>query len=136
MSDQGVTLGQISAIHASLNKVGLMDEKRHMIGMFTDGRTQSTKEMTKAEAAELIRYLSKHNPRAGAEDKMRKKILSMAHEMGWHIPDTHKISMARVNEWCVNYGYLHKRLDAYNYAELPKLVGQFETVYVKFLKEL
>lgn len=130
------TARQKSAIFTLLGRHGLMDEKENIIATFTDGRTTSTKEMTDREAREMIQYLMKHNPRAGAEDKMRKKVLSMAHEMGWRVVGTEKISMARVNQWCITYGYLHKPLDQYSYDELPKLISQFESVYAKFLKGL
>ena len=77
---------------------------------------------------------------------MRGKILSRAHELGWHKKDAKgnvvrdratqkaKIDFDRVNEWCVKYGYLSKKLDKYTYAELPKLLWQFQQYYKQYLK--
>ena len=131
-----ITNSQIKAVHVLLSKRGLLDEKEYIIKMLTSNRTGHVTGMTKYEAADLIRYMSKNDPRKGAEDTMRKKIISMAHEMGWHLEGSVKINMDRVNQWCETYGYLHKRLNQYSYAELPGLISQFETVYIKFLKGL
>jgi hypothetical protein len=140
---------QIKAISTLLGKHNLVDQKDSIIGSFTNGRTTSRKDMTKAEAAALIGHLKSLDPTDRRSDKMRNKILSMAHEMGWNltpIPATSpltplqgervksKVDMAHVNNWCVKSGYLHKPLDEYTYNELPRLVSQFEEVYKSYLR--
>ena len=130
------TRPQIIAIYAALGKAGLRDEKDSIVGKFTGGRTSSTRDMSHGEAAELISALKEYDPTYQKENKMRKRIISMAHEMGWHIPDTKKISLAKLDAWCMQYSYGRKRLNKYEYAELPRLVAQFEIVYKKYLKGL
>lgn len=140
---------QIKAIYALLGKHGLREEKESIVGSFTAGRTNSTKAMTKAEAAALIGHLKSLDPTDTRSDKMRNKILSMAHEMNWCLTasplaspltlskgegEKRKVDMAHVNNWCVKSGYLHKPLDEYTYNELPRLVSQFEEVYKSYLK--
>lgn len=101
---------------------------------FTSGRSGSSKDLTSDEANALIRHLKQLDPEEVAAEKMRRKIISMAHEMGWRLPGTTRADMQRIDSWCVKYGYLHKKLNQYLPAELPALVTQFEAVYKSFLK--
>lgn len=63
-------------------------------------------------------------------EKMRRRILSMAHEMGWQIQGG-KIDMQRVNGWCERYGGFKKVLNKHTYLELVKLTSGFETMLSK-----
>lgn len=130
------TLAQITVIHTLLGKQGLKDEKRSIVLSFTAGRTDSVKEMRNEEAAALIGHLKSMDPEEKSADKMRNKILSMAHEMGWRLPGTTRVDMGHVNGWMRSKSYLKKDLDAYRYGELPKLVSQFEEVYKSFLSKV
>ncbi|WGQ12969.1 hypothetical protein [Sphingobacterium faecium] len=110
------------------------DTKEEIIYSYTDGRTTSIRELQFEEAKEVIKALtSGHVQFQSPANKMRRKILSMAHEMSWELPSG-KIDMQRVNNWCINYGYLAKRLDKYTDSELPALVSAFENMYLKHLK--
>lgn len=128
------TLSQIGCIHTLLAKHGLKDDKPNIVQAFTAGRTTSVKEMRQEEAAALIGHLKDLDPQERAGDKMRNKILSIAHEMNWRKPGTTDIDMDHVNAWCIQYGYLKKKLDNYTYTELPRLVTQFEEVYKSYLQ--
>jgi len=132
-----ITSAQLQTIHVLLNKQGLKDQKDSIVETFTNGRTISSREMMKDEAAALIGHLKSLEPTEKGALKMRNKILSMAHEMRWTKPSgsgVHIVDMDHVNSWCKSRGYLKKPLDQYLYAELPKLVSQFEAVYKDFLK--
>lgn len=129
-------MSQLSAIYTLLNKAGLKEEKESIVNSFTAGRTTSVRKMKYAEAAALIGHLKSLDPIDKASDKMRNKILSMAHEMGWRISGTENIDMSHVNNWMRSFSYLKKDLDAYKYSELPKLVTQFEEVYKSFIKKI
>jgi hypothetical protein len=130
-----ISTAQVSCIMAMINKLKLKAQKEHIIMGATDGRTTSTRELTSDEANALIKYLKSQDPDEIGAEKMRRKIISMAHEMGWKLPNS-KADMERVDNWCVKYGFLHKKLNQYLYNELPKLVTQFESVYQSFLKTL
>jgi hypothetical protein len=135
---------QIKAIYTLLGKFGLRDDKESIVRSFTANRTASTRAMKDNEAAALIGHLKSMDVVDTRSEKMRKKILSMAHEMGWSSSAKatedkqvkKKIDMEHVNNWCVSHGYLHKKLDDYTYAELPRLVSQFEAVYKDYLKKI
>lgn len=125
---------QVTAIYTLLNKHGLRDEKESIVSGFTAGRTDSVRAMSFDEAAALIGHLKGLDQEEAGSDKMKNKILSMAHEMGWRIRGTEKIDMDHVNNWCKSLSYAKKPLDEYSYKELPKLVSQFEEVYKSYLK--
>lgn len=142
---------QVKAIYTLLGKFNLRDEKESIVRSFTANRTASTRAMKDNEAAALIGHLKSMDVVDTRSEKMRKKILSMAHEMGWEKEvesaklkgesaklkvGKRVIDMEHVNNWCVSHGYLHKKLDDYTYAELPRLVSQFEAVYKDYLKKI
>lgn len=110
------------------------DTKEELIWLYSDGRTTRISELRLNEAKEIIVALQSGTtfvPTPAA--KMRRKILSMAHEMNWEHTNG-KVDMDRVNKWCVDYGYLSKHLDKYKEDELPVLVSAFEKMYLKHLK--
>lgn len=129
------TKGQRMAIGIIITRLQLDKEtKELMVLNYSNGRTNTTKELTYAEADLMIRNLNREISYEGSPgDKMRNKILSLGHEMYWQ-KKGRKIDMDRINGWCVKYGYLHKPLDDYTDNELPELVTQFEKVYKDFLK--
>jgi hypothetical protein len=130
------TISQIGAIHTLISKHGLKDDKQSIVKAFTAERTTSVREMSFEEGAALIGHLKSLDPEEIAGDKMRNKVLSMAHEMGWRLPGTEDIDMKHVNNWMRSYSYLKKDLDDYRYKELPRLVTQVEEVYKSFLKKI
>lgn len=143
MNTYDLTPNQLRAIHALLKDAGLTDDKESIVDSFSGGRTKHVSELKKGEAAALIGHLKSLDTTTHRADKMRNKILSMAHEMGWEksvdknqlTKIKRPIDMDRVNNWCIKYGYLHKKLDAYNYKELPRLVTQMEGVYKDYLSK-
>gem|GEM_PF-717623 len=146
-----ITTQQIIALQSIINSnPNLKEGKEYLIQDASDGRTTSVKELSFEEAKALITALNMiTSPRTVNVDdpchRMRGKILSHAHELGWHKKDGKgmivrdratqkpKIDFDRVNDWCIKFGYLHKKLDRYTYEELPTLVSQFQKVYKNYL---
>lgn len=110
--------------------------KEDIVSNFSNGRATSSSNLYYAEADAIIRHLGMDKGREDPAYKMRGKILSLAHQLDWHVAGTQKIDFPRLNAWCVKFGYLHKRLDQYKYRELPTLVTQFEKMYNDFIKKL
>lgn len=134
---QTITPPQLTAIHTLFSKNGVKEkeDKQSVIKEFTNNRTASSREMTKEEAESLISHLlgeKKVDPKC---DKLRKKILSVAHEMSWKKYNG-KVDMDRINNWCKLYGMYHKNLDLHTYEELVNLVTQFDKVYKDFIKKV
>jgi len=119
---------QLKTLHVLLNNSGLMEQKKNLIAGITGGRTESSKELTYPEAGALITYLKTQEE----GHKMRRKIISLAHEMGWKLPGTNKIDIAHINDWCKKYGFGKKQLNEYTVAELPRLVTQFQNGPYKY----
>jgi hypothetical protein len=142
-----ITPEQLKKLHVLFRQTGIEeDDRRWMISLYSNHRTQSSRDLYLGEASRLIRDLLAQNPQLVAADKMRKKILSMAHDLGWELEGSRHITargnpqgavdMERINNWCVKYGHGHKALDAYTYEELPRLVSQFEAMYTGVLKRV
>lgn len=135
---------QNKQLHAILGKLNLEQEvKQQLVFNHTQGRTTSTKEMQINECQALINYLNhlqknivevKEVPAPvkliTPEQKMRRKVLSICHEMGWRLPSG-KIDINRVNAFCLNHSTLKKELNAHTAKELPKLISQFEQLLKK-----
>lgn len=130
-----MTTQQNKMLHGLLNKTGLMADKANIINGITKGRTESSKDLSFDEARLMINWLQSQDNTIDGAVKMRRKIISMAHEMHWHLPYTQRVDMLRLNGWCEKFGYLHKKLNDYTYKELPTLVTQFTAVYKDYLNK-
>lgn len=113
---------QNKALHGLLNRTGLMEQKEALVMAFSNGRVKSSRELAFQEAGALITHLKSLDK----SHRMRRKIISMAHELGWKVPGTKKIDMNAINAWCEKYGFGKKELNQYTEQELPKLVTQFQ----------
>jgi hypothetical protein len=127
-----ITKGQLITLHKLLKKLNLdaKEIKREIVSEFSGGRVTSSALLDQTEAGALIRSLAQTIP----GDRQRKKIIKIAHLMGWRING--KIDMGRLNGWCTSYGHKHKPLNEYNPEELNSLVSQMEAVYRSFLRDL
>jgi hypothetical protein len=130
---------------ALLTKAKLQGRRHAIVWEFSGGRTESSKELTNGEMTAVIDALEKGFKELDRADAMRKKIISMAHELGWHHVDgikpsgeiKYKADMVKINDWCCSkYSLYKKPLNDHTYPELVKLVTQFSTYHVKFIKEL
>lgn len=130
------TTKQIACIRTLIIKTGNIGNKETIISGFTNGRTTSIKALEPDETTAVIKHLRGMQTDNSKETKMKNKILSLAHEMHWHLPGTRKVDMKRVDGWMKQTSYLKKPLDSYTYKELPKLVSQFENVYKYYLNNL
>lgn len=127
-----ITKTQNAQLHALLGQTKMIGQKANLVLAFTDGRTESSKEMTATEAQQIINYLKSINNKEDAANTMRRKILAMCHRIQWE-REGGSVDMVRLNNWCVKSSYLKKELNQYTYQELPKLVSQFRTVYLHYI---
>lgn len=137
------TKNQIKMLHAILAKRGMMDMKQQLVSEASDGRTEHSTELRYGEITKLLTHLNQGaEVRLSADkeagNKMRRRILSMCYSAGWTRFDVKQMKqaadLARLDSWCIKYGYLHKHFNDYTYAELPKLVTQFENYLKSELK--
>jgi hypothetical protein len=138
---QMVVNTQLARIHVLLHKSGLMAYKADMVTEVTNGREHSSKLLTHEEANVMIARLEATVKERQAKQKaqepeqiMRRKIISCCREMGWIKGG--KADMPRIYTWVLKYGYLHKSLNKYTAAELPRLVTQAENMKNDYLKSV
>lgn len=136
------TVTQNKQLHAIIGKLKISSEhKQELIYQYTKGRSSSSADLTIPEAQALINNLNhllrNEKPpvtppklkQANSANAMRRKILSVCHEMGWK--ENGRLDWTRINGFLLKYGHLKKNLNDYTQAELPVLVTQFE----KLLKD-
>ena len=129
-------------LFALLQKLGIpAKERANLAWQYSKERTTHTSELTPVEYSQLLTDLSEQDKAANAEgERMRRFIISMAHEMGWHKYDERtgktKANMQSIDNWCVKHGKFHKKLDGHTKAELIELVSQFQEVHKSYLKTM
>lgn len=135
-----ITGAQIVKIKIQCKTLGI--DSSEQAYSYSEGRTEHVSSLYFDEANSLIKMLSAalSEPETPA-DKMKFKILSIAHEMGWELPGIsstgkRRINMEKVDNWCIKFGYSHKPLDQHEEHELPALVTQFEKAYQFYLKNV
>lgn len=124
-----------STIRFLMKRLKIDEEtKEEIVYDLTNGRTSHVSELFENESTALLkRLMNETGMDKSPAVKMRRKIISMAHEMRWEY-NGGQINMEKINEWCIKFGYLHKELNKYTEQELPALVTQFEQVYHSYLK--
>ena len=115
---------------ALLTELGIVEERAAIISGFTDGRTDSSRDLSDLDAALLIKQIEKQygvdRERDNCE-KLRKRLIGMSYGCGK--------DAKFVIDWAENHGVkdkhgnLNKRLfNYYNTAELLTLIGVFTKV--------
>lgn len=124
-------------------KAGLTEgDKEEIAFSFSNNRTGSFSKLLPDESRGVIKYLlNLNNIERSPADKMRGKILSLAHEMHW--TKSGKADIDKVNNWCVKYSGLKlplrhvpgKGLPDGQIADkdLPKVVTAFKNMVDTYL---
>jgi hypothetical protein len=97
-------------LHSLLNKTGLSTDKANIVLGITNGRSEHSKDLSFEEARLMITWLQSQDKTKDGANKMRCKIISIAHEMHWHLSGTKDIDMPRLNGWCEKFSYLHIKI--------------------------
>lgn len=104
------------------------------------GERKGLKAMNPAELNTMAQYCydqgykSKEQLR-DADNEQRRKIISLLRGIGFsyfcEIKQRTVADMPRIHKYVAEIGYLHKNMNAYTSAELPKLVTQVEIIHGK-----
>lgn len=130
---KSITNEQIKILHTLLNQLGLLEEKKSFVYDVSNGRTESTKELTIIEARQLIQHLRSDD----SGDKMRRKVFALAYnaDIIWGETDADKkMNLIKINKFLKEKGTVKKELHKMTNAELIKVVNQFEQI-VRHKKE-
>lgn len=131
-----ITTAQIKKIHTLLGQRGLLDEKRTLIHSFSNGRTDSTKELTIDEAGQMINYLMGTNGDTEKRKEMYRVIYGLAFSMDIIYGDTdddYHMNVAKLNVFCRERGTVKKNLTEQSLTELNKTHRQFRAMLKKHL---
>lgn len=140
-----ITPEQLRCLNTIVSKFKIAkDDKEMMVLGFSGGRATSSKDLWFDEASAMIKHLKANDPNAASVQRMKGKILYLAHEMGWYVENSKRnskgklqLDLQRIDNWCLKYGYIKRKFDNYSYEELPKLVTQFhDYVYQDYLKKI
>jgi hypothetical protein len=134
-----ITPTQKKRIHCLLNQTGNAENKAVMVSGFTTGRTEHSSQMSQQEAFEMIDHLQLLLPDNNntAENKMRRKLISLAYEMQWAKPGDWKKAMQAIDKFCKgDKGVFKKPLNSHTHIELVKVVSQFGQLYKSYLSKI
>lgn len=115
-----------SILHTLLSSTGLMAQKADLVSGMTQHRTESSREMTDAEARELIQYLQGEQDRSKlACDKKRKKLIALAYSIG---ENPHFVI-----GWAEKYGVnnVKRKFNDYDKQELHLLIDKFQRTVIE-----
>ncbi len=122
-----ITKPQIQKIHVLLTELGMMEEKADLIFNFTNCKKSSVKELSKNEAAILIKLLADRSPK----DKQKKAVVHLAYLAGIIYGESeadHKINKAKLDLFLIQRGTVKKALDEMTTEELRQTHRQFEAI--------
>ena len=136
--DKPVTAQQVKALHTVFRQMGMdADERHEFIVNFTDGRTNSTKELTMNEARKLLDILGKDQREAYQREAKQvcKQIYALSFQIsflnkGFDNGTTEEFEMnkAKINVFCRNNTRFHKNLTEMTLAELKEVKKQMEAI--------
>jgi hypothetical protein len=131
-----VTNAQIGKIHVLLSQRGLTDRKKIMVYSVSDGRTESTKELTRYEAKRLIAFLLDEKEEIILKMKvLMDSVWEIAREMGMiygETEDDYQMNKAKLNMFCRQRGAVKKNFTEMNFFDMQKIHRQFEAMYRKY----
>ena len=140
------TTDQNKQLHTLLFKLNIMHQKATLAWSYSNGRTNSTTELTVNECNRLIDYLnslanpgmksmssSRHKQpinQSESTKKMIRKIYSLAHELRWENPDG-SVNTDTLHSWIRTKGKYTKPLRNHTDRELADLIYQLEAILKK-----
>lgn len=122
-----ITKPQIAKIHVLLNNNGMLDDKKQIVRTVSNGRTESSRELSFNEAMHLIKQLVEYDPK----ERQKALIFSLAYRAGIIYGSTgedKKMNAAKLNLFLKERGAVKKELHAMDFAELVKTHRQFEAI--------
>lgn len=128
--EKQVTYAQLKAIHTLLNKQGLSDHKKELVHSFSDGRTESSRELTLNEAKRFIQYLKD----CDESEKIIKRIWHLAYLANiiyGDTPEDKAMNASKLNQFVESRGTVKKSLHKQTIKELKRTVKQLEAIVQK-----
>lgn len=128
-------------MYSRIAALKMLEAKESIVLAHTGGRTSHVSEISEVEFHEIMRYLDSLGSKKITPNKcdiMRKKIIAIAHQMGWYAVDAAGaylyrnnkplIDYARIDNWCKKHTPFHKALNDLTSDELPVVITLFQKV--------
>lgn len=133
-----ITAQQVKALHTIFRQAGMDADDRHeFIANLTDGRTNSTKELTMEEARSLLDNLGKNQREAYQQESKQvcKQIYALSFQIsflnkGYDTSSREEFEMnkAKINQFCREHTRMRKNLTEMTLAELKQVKKQMEAI--------
>lgn len=133
-----ITAQQLKALHAAFRRIGMDDDARHdCISAFTEGRTQSSKDLSFDEARRLITLLNVDQAEKAREEakKLVKAIFGLSFQISFlnkgFNNDTEvelKMNIAKLNVFARTKSASHKNVSEMYLSELKAFKKQLEAI--------
>ena len=135
-NEKAVTQFQIKKIHTLLNQLETVN-KRITINNITNGRTSSCREMTCAEARNMIGLLEDILKGNGSDKRtvIVSEIWDTAEGWGYIYGETDidsQINGYLIDKFCLERGTVKKQIKVQTYAELKRTLGQFKAILKRY----
>ncbi|WP_315352463.1 hypothetical protein [Phocaeicola abscessus] len=139
ITNKPITAGQLKALHATFGRLGMDAEARHgCIHHFTDGRTESSRELTMQEARELLERLNPMDDKARAMQAAEaRQVFRAIYHLSFLIPglnqgftsdseEEYRMNVSKLNVWARRYSKVRKDVTAMRLWELRDTKRQLE----------
>lgn len=133
-----ITAQQVKALHTVFRQMGMDADDRHeFIANLTDGRTNSTKELTMDEARSLLDNLGKNQREAYQQESKQvcKQIYALSFQIsflnkGYDTSSREEFEMnkAKINQFCREHTRMRKNLTEMTLTELKQVKKQMEAI--------
>lgn len=128
-----ITPAQIKILHVLYKQLGWDEDfKREQLRYLTNGRTGSTKELSKSHAKAIIEWANEKvgilNPKIG----LRKKVFSICYKAGFiwgESTEDKAMNTAKIDRFLKERGSVKKELFEQSEQELKRTIRQFEAMF-------
>lgn len=138
IKDKTISPQQLKALHAAFRRIGMDDDARHdCISSFTEGRTQSSKDLSFDEARRLIASLNEDQAEKAREEakKLVKAIFGLSFQISFlnkgFTNDTEEefnMNKAKLNMFARSKSASHKNVSEMYLSELKAFKKQLEAI--------
>lgn len=144
--DKPISPQQLKALQACFSKMGLDTDERHdFVRQFTEGRVNSTRELTFDEARLMLSRLNENKERNNQAEvlKLVKSIYHLSMRISFlnkdfpsDNPADFEMNKAKINIFCRNRTKYRKNLTRMSIIELKEVKKQLEAIAYKEEQEL
>ncbi len=143
ITEKYISTPQIKKLHVLFNQLGLISRKAEIICDFSHARTTHCNELTRVEAAYLIKMLQdkadalaakKHQsaqPKTDCKTELINQIYQAAWDFGIIYGETSEdkaINQYLIDKFCLERGTVKKELAEMTYVELKKTLQQLNAI--------